>query len=135
MGVAARRCILEELGYKITTATDPLEALSLFHAQPFDLVITDLRMPRLNGLELMSRIREIKPETPVILISGFAEILGLTEENTGASAIIHKSANEVQQLVRAVARVLKKQAPAKRRPQREGEGKLDASKTQIKDVS
>ena len=102
----ARRMVLEELGYSTTGVTCPLEALALFSAHPFDLVVTDFKMPGLNGKQLIAALRERVPSLPVILISGYAEPLGLTEKNTGASVVIMKSANEVQHLVRAVGRLL-----------------------------
>jgi len=67
--------ILERLGYKVTTKTDSEEALEEFAAQPdrFDLVITDMTMPKLTGDQLAQRIMSIKPEIAVILCTGFNE--------------------------------------------------------------
>ncbi|MBI3679202.1 MAG: response regulator [Acidobacteria bacterium] len=113
LGLLARRSILEELGYQIATANDAQEALELFAKSSFDLVITDYKMPRMNGVELIRRLKEVNSSIQVILISGFVDTLGLTEENTGSDAVIQKSANEVQQLVRAVARVLRRRTPKK----------------------
>jgi hypothetical protein len=56
---------------------------------------------------------------PVILISEFVDALGLNEENTGADAVIQKSANEVSHLIRAVGRLLRRK-PAKKPAQSEG---------------
>ncbi len=105
--------MLEELGYRIATAPNAADALDQFHRQPFDLVVTDYKMPRMDGTELIVRLRKQAPELPVILISGFVDSLGLNEDNTGADAVIQKSANEVSHLVRTVARLLRK-SPAKK---------------------
>jgi signal transduction histidine kinase/ActR/RegA family two-component response regulator len=72
--------ILERLGYKVTPKTDSQEALEEFAALPdkFDLVITDMTMPRMTGDQLARKIMEIKPDTPVILCTGFNETM--TEE-------------------------------------------------------
>lgn len=113
LGLLARKSVLEELGYHITTATEGQEALELFQRGAFDLVITDYKMPKLNGLELIKRIRAIAADVPIILISGYAEALGMTEANTGADAVIAKSANEVTHLVRAVNRLLRRATPKK----------------------
>jgi CheY-like chemotaxis protein len=113
MGLAARRSVLQELGYKITTAGSASEALETFSGGHFDLLVTDYRMPRMNGIELIQRIRKQKEELPVILLSGVADTLGLTESNTGADVVIQKSANEVNHLVRAVTRLLRKKTPRK----------------------
>lgn len=110
-GLAARRMVLEELGYQTTGMQNPSEALALFRKaqaslEPFDLVVTDFKMPELNGVELIQRMREVQPAIPVILISGFVDALGLTERATGANAVIMKSANEVPHLIRTANRLL-----------------------------
>lgn len=112
-GLSARRCVLEELGYRIATAGTAADALDQFHRQPFDLVVTDYKMPRMDGVELITRLRKQAPELPVILISGFVDSLGLNEANTGADAVIQKSANEVSHLVRSVGRLLRRPAGKK----------------------
>jgi len=113
-GLSARRCVLEELGYRITTAASGADALDQFHRQAFDLVVTDFKMPRMDGVELIARLRKQAPGLPIILISGFVDSLGLDEETTGADAVIQKSANEVSHLVRSVGRLLRR-PPAKKR--------------------
>jgi CheY-like chemotaxis protein len=112
-GLSARRCVLEELGYKITTAGSAADALEQYHPQAFDLVVTDYKMPRMNGTELIERLRKLAPALPIILISGFVDALGLSEASTGADAVIQKSSNEVSHLVRTVARLLRR-APSKK---------------------
>ena len=113
LGLAARKSVLEEMGHSVTTASEGREALDRFTREKFDLVITDYRMPRMNGLELIQKIREADSGAPIILISGYAEALGLTETNTGADAVIAKSAGEVAHLVRAVNRLLRRATPRK----------------------
>jgi CheY-like chemotaxis protein len=108
LGLSARRSVLEELGHPIATASNGVDALEQFGTRRFDLVVTDYKMPRMDGLELIVGLREIAPDLPVILISGFVDSLGLNEESTGADVVIQKSANEVSHLVRAVARLLRK---------------------------
>ena len=67
--------MLENLGYKVTTKTDSLEALKLFQEQPheFDLVITDMTMPNMTGEKLAKELMRIRPDVPIILCSGFSE--------------------------------------------------------------
>jgi CheY-like chemotaxis protein len=112
-GLAARKSVLEELGYDISTATTPLKALDEFQSGSFDLLITDYRMPKLSGVELIVKVRAINPEIPVLLISGFVDTLGLNEENTGANVVLQKSASEVQLMVRSVNRLLRKKGSRK----------------------
>ena len=112
MGLAARKVVLEELGHRITAAATPGEAKGMVAAQQFDLVITDYRMPEMNGTELIQWMREQGMACPIILISGFVEPLGLTEENTGADVVIQKSSHEVSHMVRAVKSLLRPKKPA-----------------------
>lgn len=111
-GLSARKSVLEELGHTIITAASGTDALECMGLHKFDLVVTDYKMQRMDGLELIGQLREQSPELPIILISGFVDSLGLNEENTGADVVIQKSANEVSHLVRAVARLLRKRKPA-----------------------
>ena len=112
-GLIARKSLLQELGYNISTATGGDEALELFSRQNFDVVVTDFKMPRMDGIELIKRIRGGHPGARIILLSGFVEPLGLTEESTGADVVIVKSAGEVGQLTRSVKRMLS-QPPARK---------------------
>ena len=112
-GLMARKAVLAELGYRITTATRPTQALEAFRNDSFDLVITDYNMPEMKGVELINHLRADRPEIPIILISGYVDALGLNEANTRADAVIQKSANEVSHLVLAVARLLRRKAPKK----------------------
>ena len=105
-GLLVRRCLLEEIGCCVQTAPNGEEGLKLFQASTFDVVVTDYRMPRMNGAELIQRIRKLNPNARIILLSGFVEPLGLTEENTGADVVIAKSANEPAHLTRGVKRLL-----------------------------
>jgi len=114
MGLAARRSVLEELGHKVITCGAPQEALELCGKQRFDVVVTDYKMPKMNGLEFIGRLKKQHPAVAVILISGFADTLGLTESNTGADVVVQKSAHEVSLLIRAVNRLLRQQKPVKK---------------------
>lgn len=73
--VHSNRQMLERLGYEVTGMSSSLAALAAFRARPgeYHLVITDLTMPRLTGLELTQEIRQIRPDVPVVLCTGFSE--------------------------------------------------------------
>ena len=116
LGLAARRSVLEELGHKVTTSGTPHEALELCGKQRFDVVVTDYKMPKMNGVELIGRIRKQQSTMAVILISGFTDTLGLNESNTGADIVIQKSAHEVSHLIRSVHRLLRKQQQPAKKP-------------------
>ena len=112
-GLAARKSVLVELGYWITTATDPIEVLAHFERGSFAIVITDYKMPKMNGPLFIEKLREVDPSLPIILISGFVDSLGLSEASTGADVVIQKSSNEISHLLRAVARLMKRKTPKK----------------------
>jgi CheY-like chemotaxis protein len=114
-GLIVRKSLLEELGYGVQVANNGEEGLKLYEASNFDVVVTDYRMPRMDGVVLIARIRLINPNARIILLSGFVEPLGLTEENTGADSVIAKSANEPAHLVRWVKRLLNR-APSRKPP-------------------
>ncbi len=112
-GLAARKTVLEELGHRTATATNGEDALEQLAQITFDLIVTDYRMPKMDGIELIRRARGVCPDLPVIMLSGYVEALGLNESNTGADLVISKSANEVTHLVRSVARLLRSKTPKK----------------------
>jgi len=59
-------------GYDVQTFTDSKLALEAFEKQPFDIVITDLKMQGFDGMQFLTRVKEAAPETGVIVITGFA---------------------------------------------------------------
>ena len=65
--------VLRRAGFKAMAFTDPVLALEAFREKPgtFDLIITDLTMPRIKGTKLAAEIREIRPGLPIILVTGF----------------------------------------------------------------
>ena len=65
--------IFERAGYRVSTAGDGEEALRVLVEQPFDLILTDLRMPRMNGLDLLRNIRALNSDVPVLIITAFGE--------------------------------------------------------------
>ena len=68
-------------------------------------------MPKLNGIDLIRRVRPIDHALSIILISGFVEALGLDEKSTGADAVVNKGAHEIPNLLRAVERLLARTTP------------------------
>jgi PAS domain S-box-containing protein len=69
--------MLLALGYQVTARTSSIEALEAFKAQPerFDLVITDQSMPNMSGAELARMLLQIRKEIPIILCTGFSEVV------------------------------------------------------------
>jgi CheY-like chemotaxis protein len=84
---------LESFGYSVTARTDPVYALDSFRMRPeaFDLVITDMTMPKMGGDRLIKEILEIRPDMKIILCTGYSE--RISEEaalSLGASAFLEK---------------------------------------------
>jgi DNA-binding NtrC family response regulator len=64
--------VREKTPYEVTTTNNPLEALELARKGGFDLLITDLKMPGLDGIELLNAVREFDADIPIIIITAFA---------------------------------------------------------------
>jgi two-component system response regulator PilR (NtrC family) len=71
--------MLHKEGYEVATASNGLEALKQCEKTPFDLVITDIKMPKLSGMEVLHRIKDVNPNTKVIMITAFANLEGAIE--------------------------------------------------------
>jgi len=71
---------LQNLGYSVSIYSSPVEALEEFRRHPdrFDLVLTDLAMPEMNGADLTGRLQEIRPGLPVLLVTGLPPTTALT---------------------------------------------------------
>jgi two-component system, chemotaxis family, sensor kinase CheA len=103
------KSILESAGYKVKTAVDGMEAFTLLRAEKFDLVVSDVEMPRLNGFDLTARIRADKKlaELPVVLVTALE-----TREDrergidVGANAYLVKSSLDQSNLLEAVRRLV-----------------------------
>jgi len=79
--------VLERLGYKVAGFMNGFEAIEKFRqdSKSFDLILTDLAMPQMTGIELVKQIKEIRSDIPIILCTGFSD--GLTKEKIQACGI------------------------------------------------
>ncbi|HUI82661.1 MAG TPA: response regulator, partial [Candidatus Binatia bacterium] len=68
--LSIRKVLLETRGYRVLTCSDPECAIEMMKAGGIDLVLTDLMMPKLNGAQLIDRLKAISPGTPALLFSG-----------------------------------------------------------------
>jgi CheY-like chemotaxis protein len=65
--------LLSAEGYDVLGSSSPLDAIGHFRRRTFDVVLADVRMPEMDGLELLQRIKQISPRTRVILVTAFAD--------------------------------------------------------------
>ncbi len=110
--VILRSChrILTGLGYHVETTTSPQEGLKRIAEGSFNLAIVDLKMPDMDGMEVLGEIRKILPETSVIMITGYSTVETAVEAmKRGASDYIPKPFDPGE-LALAVQRVLEKQS-------------------------
>jgi len=70
--LSIRKIMLETRGYRVLTCSDPECAVEIMRTGGVDLVLTDLMMPKLNGVQLIDKLKSISPETPALLFSGSA---------------------------------------------------------------
>jgi DNA-binding NtrC family response regulator len=70
---------LERKGYSVTTATNGVEAIRKLRDGHFQLMISDVRMPHMDGLELLQRARQLAPQTPVVLLTAYATVENAVE--------------------------------------------------------
>lgn len=109
--------LLTFYGYKITIFRDGLQALEGFEKHPddYDLIVTDMSMPNMNGLELAQRVKEIRPEIPIVLCSGFSAIINKEEAlKKGVTRYLQKplAMDHVARIIREVLdKNRKEQAP------------------------
>ena len=68
------RSTLEKVNLDIETFTDPNEAIKRFAEKKFQILITDLKMKELDGIEVLKLVQKVSPETKVIIITGFATV-------------------------------------------------------------
>ncbi|MFP4193698.1 MAG: PAS domain S-box protein [Desulfobacterales bacterium] len=95
--VELEKRMLESLGYEVITHTSAVEAEEAFRNRPgrYDMLITDLTMPNKNGTELIKALREIRPDLPVILCTGYSETVSRQKaEALGVGAVLLKPINK-----------------------------------------
>ncbi|NTU64624.1 MAG: hybrid sensor histidine kinase/response regulator [Chloroflexi bacterium] len=96
---------LAGLGYHTDLATDGQAAINLFNAHPYDVIICDLQMPRVDGLGLLAQIKAIDPDVPVIILTGHATLeTAIDALRLGAYEYQFKPVEEMESFERLVER-------------------------------
>ncbi len=102
---------LEKFGYQVTAKTSSEEAFALFDAQPdaFDLIITDMSMPRMTGDELTRKILAIRPEMPVIISTGYSRKMTPSRAVEIGARILMSKPSSKESLLTTVRKILDNQ--------------------------
>ena len=101
---------LKGLGYTVETALTPIDALVSFRKEPdrFDLVITDMTMPHMTGVDFFGQLRKIRPDIPAIICTGFSTLIDESQaKKIGFGAYLAKPISKLA-LAHAVRKVLDK---------------------------
>lgn len=103
--------ILEDFGVEVCVAKNADEALACFDRRVWSLVVTDVRMPGRNGLELLTLLKRRSPGTPVLVMTGFADSETVTRAHeSGALAVVDKPLN-LDAFIELVGRVATAEKP------------------------
>ena len=118
VGELVRDCLVAT-GYRVLEATDGEEALRIAEGlrEPIHLLLTDVMMPRLNGIELAGRLTRLRPDTKVLYMSAFAVVGAQPEDLSGpglqpGDSILPKPFSP-EALTRKVLEVLERPAPSR----------------------
>ncbi len=104
---------LESCGYDISAAENGSEALNLFSKRKFDLVVTDMKMPEMSGIEVLQGVKKLSPDVPVILITAYGTVNTAVEAmKEGAAEFIMKpfSLDDLEAIVKNVLSTSKMEA-------------------------
>jgi ATP-dependent Lon protease len=97
--------ILRKEGYEVSTAANGMEALEKARVREYDLILTDLKMEKMDGLQLLESVKEIAPHTDIVMITGFATVnSAVTALKKGAAHYLPKPINldELRAVVREI---------------------------------
>ena len=101
--------LLGEEGYDVTTVPSAEEALERFGRDPFPLVITDIRMGGMSGIDLLKEVRKLRPETEVIIMTSYASLeTAVLALRSGAYDYLLKPFEDLELVITAVARAVEK---------------------------
>ncbi|MFH0926183.1 MAG: response regulator [bacterium] len=98
--------ILKKTGYITATAENGEEALSILENSRYDLVITDIKMPRMDGMQLLKKMRKIAPDIGVIMVTAYGEVESYLEAmSQGAFEYLNKPM-KIDELKKVINKVL-----------------------------
>jgi len=124
------KVLLEREGLRVSSACRAAEAIEMFEEDAYDLVITDLKMPGMDGFELVKRLKAIESDTPVVMITGYATVETAVQAlRHGVDDYITKPFN-IEELRKVIARSL--QASTMERENRSLLERLERANAELK---
>ena len=110
------KALLTRYGYEVVPYTSSQEALAAFEAHPdrFDLVITDQTMPQITGEELARKLRQSRPDLPIILCTGFSHVINADSAREQGIDAYYMKPLSVQELTVTIQKVLEQRPPLER---------------------
>jgi len=103
--------ILDDYGVEVEVALNAADGLARFDEREWSLVVTDVRMPGMNGLELLAQLKQRRPGTPVMVMTGYADTATVERAHeSGALAVVHKPL-DLDAFLHLVERVAEASAP------------------------
>ena len=102
--------VLQTSGHRVVVLTDGAEAIARFRAEPFDLVFTDLAMPRVSGWQVAQAVKESAPAVPVAIVTGFGVELTAEERRTHGVDMVLVKPLKIVDVLDAVARAVRLRA-------------------------
>jgi GAF domain-containing protein/ActR/RegA family two-component response regulator len=104
--------ILSAAGHTTVEVADGAAAIERFHAEPFDVVLTDLAMPRVSGWQVARAVKRVAPRVPVFLVTGFGVELSAEERRANGVDLVLVKPLQMQEVLDAVAEVARSRPPA-----------------------
>src|SRR5512138_1842601 len=99
--------LLERASYRVFTVMDPFDALKILERQKIDLLLSDIRMPIMDGFELISQAKQYQPELPVLIMTGYGSIDNAIQAlHRGVDGLILKPFENSAELLQTVQRVV-----------------------------
>jgi CheY-like chemotaxis protein len=103
--------VIRSCGFDVLSIGDPIEAVSRIRKSSFDLALLDYQMPHLTGSELAQKIKSVKPDTPIVLISGFSALppfeLNFVDAHLGRGATLDELLDTIRGLIQSRAAFVK----------------------------
>jgi two-component system cell cycle response regulator CpdR len=101
--LATLEIILTTKGYRVVRAVDGVDAVEKFKAEPFDVLLTDLAMPRLNGVQLARICKRLKPTVPIVMLTAWGVLVSDDDRDTAGIDVVLTKPVRVADIVKSIS--------------------------------